>query len=59
VLPRWLVERYSNHSLCELSVHGFPQYHQIDVIYSRQYPLGIAGQWLKDALLQADHSSGI
>lgn len=59
VLPRWLVERYSNHSLSLLSVQGFPQHHQIDVIYSRQYPLGIAGQWLKDALLQADHSSGI
>lgn len=58
VLPRWLVERYSNHTLCELAVLGYPQYHRIDVIYSRQYPLGIAGQWLKDALLQADHSSG-
>lgn len=59
VLPRWLVERYSNHTLCELKVLGYPQHHRIDVICSRQYPLGIAGQWLKDALLQADHSNGI
>jgi DNA-binding transcriptional LysR family regulator len=59
VLPRWLTERYSHQTLCELHVIGYPQHHQIDLIYSRQYPLGIAGQWLKQTLLDADHSNNI
>ena len=50
VLPRWLVLQFGHHVLKELSVEGWPQLFEVDVIWSNKNPPGPAGRWLIDEL---------
>lgn len=45
-LPDWLVERYADGKLQSLKVSGWPRYMAVDVIWSRQRSLGLAGNWI-------------
>lgn len=53
-LPRWLVSGYANGRLKELPVSGWPRSQTVDVVWSRQRPLGPAANWLLDRLLDRD-----
>ncbi len=53
-LPRWLVSGYANGRLKELPVSGWPRSQAVDVVWSRQRPLGPAANWLLDRLLDRD-----
>ena len=50
VLPRWLVLQFGHRVLKELSVEGWPQLFEVDVIWSNKNPPGPAGRWLIDEL---------
>ncbi|NWL80275.1 LysR family transcriptional regulator [Pseudomonas taiwanensis] len=50
-LPRWLVSGYANGRLKELQVPGWPRSQAVDVVWSRQRPLGPAASWLLERLL--------
>lgn len=49
-LPRWIVQRYAANQMLELHIDGWPVELSVDVIWSRQYPLGQAGQWLLEQM---------
>ena len=53
-LPRWLVDNYGAGRLSELQVPGWPRQQALEVIWSRQQPLGPAASWLRQALLGHD-----
>lgn len=50
-LPRALVSRFGS-GLVELPVAGYPRRVAMDVVWSRGHPLGPAGQWLVQQLLE-------
>lgn len=50
-LPRWLVERFADQTLVELSVRGWPKPIVVDAIWSRKVSLGPAGRWLLERML--------
>jgi len=50
-IPRWQVNRFAADSLVELKARGWPQRVPVDVVWSRQCQLGLAGHWLLQALL--------
>ena len=50
VLPRWLVRQFGHQVLKELSVEGWPQLFEVDVVWSNKNPPGPAGRWLIDEL---------
>lgn len=51
ILPRWLVEQFGHQMLVELPVKGWPQWIEMDVVWSKQHPPGPAGFWMIDNLL--------
>ena len=51
-LPRWLVARFGNGSLVELTVRGWPRPVYVDALWSRVYPPGPAGSWLLSKMLE-------
>ena len=51
-LPRWLVARFGNGSLVELTVRGWPRPVYVDALWSRLYPPGPAGSWLLRKMLE-------
>jgi DNA-binding transcriptional LysR family regulator len=51
-LPRWLVERFGNAGLVELSVLSWPRSVAVDVLWSRQRPPGPAGSWMLSQMLE-------
>jgi DNA-binding transcriptional LysR family regulator len=51
-LPRWLVARFGNGSLVELTVRGWPRPVYVDALWSRLYPPGPAGSWLLSKMLE-------
>ncbi|PAW52177.1 LysR family transcriptional regulator [Pseudomonas moraviensis] len=51
-LPRWLVRRFGNGSLVELTVRGWPRPVYVDALWSRVYPPGPAGSWLLSKMLE-------
>ena len=51
-LPRWLVGRFGNGSLVELTVRGWPRPVYVDALWSRLYPPGPAGSWLLSKMLE-------
>lgn len=51
ILPRWLVEQFGHQVLTELTVAGWPQLIEMDVVWSKQHPPGPAGFWMIDNLL--------
>ena len=51
-LPRWLVARFGNGSLLELTVRGWPRPVYVDALWSRVYPPGPAGSWLLSKMLE-------
>lgn len=51
-LPRWLVARFDNGSLLELTVRGWPRPVAVDVVWSRLHPPGPAGSWLLGRMLE-------
>ncbi|MGP6461087.1 LysR family transcriptional regulator [Pseudomonas parakoreensis] len=51
-LPRWLVGRFGNGSLVELTVRGWPRPVYVDALWSRVYPPGPAGSWLLSKMLE-------
>ncbi|MFJ2281979.1 LysR family transcriptional regulator [Pseudomonas sp. NPDC087803] len=51
-LPRWLVARFGNATLVELSVRGWPRPVYVDALWSRLYPPGPAGSWLLSKMLE-------
>jgi DNA-binding transcriptional LysR family regulator len=50
-IPRGMVSRLAVGNLHELDARGWPQRMPIDVIWSRQRPLGRAGTWLLQEML--------
>jgi DNA-binding transcriptional LysR family regulator len=51
-LPRWLVARFGNGSLVELTVRGWPRPVYVDALWSRIHPPGPAGSWLLSKMLE-------
>ena len=51
-LPRWLVGRFGNGTLVELTVRGWPKPVFVDALWSRLYPPGPAGSWLLSKMLE-------
>ncbi|MBP5955479.1 LysR family transcriptional regulator [Pseudomonas anatoliensis] len=51
-LPRWLVGRFGNGTLVELTVRGWPKPVFVDALWSRLYPPGPAGSWLLGKMLE-------
>ncbi|WP_247267085.1 MULTISPECIES: LysR family transcriptional regulator [Pseudomonas] len=51
-LPRWLVARFGNGSLVELTLRGWPRPVYVDALWSRIYPPGPAGSWLLSKMLE-------
>jgi len=51
-LPRWLVERFGNAGLIELSVRSWPRSVAVDALWSRHHPPGPAGSWLLGKMLE-------
>ncbi|WP_273831213.1 LysR family transcriptional regulator [Serratia bockelmannii] len=49
-LPTNYVEKFGNGRLKKLNTPGWPKYHEIDVIWSANHPLGPAGKWLIEQL---------
>lgn len=49
-LPRWIVQRYAADQMLELQIDGWPVELSVDAIWSRDYPLGQAGQWLLEQM---------
>jgi DNA-binding transcriptional LysR family regulator len=52
-IPRWMVEHFAEHKLCEIEARGWPRRVPVDAVWSRQRPLGQAGQWLLQTMLAA------
>ncbi|MGI3130717.1 LysR family transcriptional regulator [Halopseudomonas pachastrellae] len=52
-LPRWLVDNYAAGRLTQLNAPGWPRQQALEVIWSRQRPLGPAASWLRESLLTA------
>ncbi|MFV3370286.1 LysR family transcriptional regulator [Pseudomonas sp. NY15435] len=50
-LPSWMVGRFASGRMQELKVAGWPRRVAVDVIWSRQRPLGPASSWLMERLL--------
>jgi len=50
-IPRWLVTRFAGGTLVELQARGWPRRVAVDALWSRAAPLGLAGNWLLQALL--------
>jgi DNA-binding transcriptional LysR family regulator len=53
-IPRWLVTRFASDRLVELQARGWPRRVSVDALWSRAAPLGLAGNWLLQALLAPD-----
>lgn len=51
-LPRWLVGRFDNGTLMELTVRGWPRPVGVDALWSRLHPPGPAGSWLLAKMLE-------
>lgn len=49
-LPRALVDKFGDGMLVELPVRGYPRRVEIDVVWMRRTPLGVAGQWFIEQL---------
>ncbi|MFP9231176.1 LysR family transcriptional regulator [Pectobacterium cacticida] len=52
ILPRWLVVQYDQNKLVELPVAGWPQWIDVDIVWSKPHPPGPAGLWMIDHLLE-------
>lgn len=52
ILPRWLVIKYGQQTLCELPVPGWPQSIAVDAVWSMHSPPGPAGRWMIDQLCE-------
>jgi DNA-binding transcriptional LysR family regulator len=52
-IPRWMVTRFAVGSLSELDARGWPRRVPVDAVWSRQRPLGRAGIWLLQKMLEA------
>ncbi|MEH0834028.1 LysR family transcriptional regulator [Pectobacterium cacticida] len=52
ILPRWLVAQYDQNKLVELPVAGWPQWIDVDIVWSKPHPPGPAGLWMIDHLLE-------
>ncbi|TBU94675.1 LysR family transcriptional regulator [Phytopseudomonas dryadis] len=52
-LPRHLVSTYAEGRLRELPVNGWPKQVPVDVVWSRERPLGPAASWLLERLLNS------
>ncbi|MDB5895765.1 MAG: transcriptional regulator, LysR family, partial [Rhodoferax sp.] len=50
-VPRWMVNHFAADKLHELNARGWPRRVPVDVVWSRQRPLGQAGTWLLQAML--------
>ncbi|CAJ0788261.1 putative HTH-type transcriptional regulator YahB [Ralstonia condita] len=50
-LPRWLVDHFAADRLHEVRARGWPRQLPVDVVWSRQRPLGQAGAWLLETML--------
>ncbi len=50
-IPRWMVTRFAEHKLCEIDARGWPRRVPVDAVWSRQRPLGQAGNWLLKTML--------
>ncbi|MEL4888024.1 LysR family transcriptional regulator [Pectobacterium betavasculorum] len=57
ILPRWLVAQYDRQKLVELPVSGWPQWIDVDVVWSKPHPPGPAGLWMIDNLLAQQEST--
>ncbi|UYA59138.1 LysR-family transcriptional regulator 1 [Pectobacterium sp. F1-1] len=57
ILPRWLVAQYDRKKLVELPVAGWPQWIDVDVVWSKPHPPGPAGLWMIDNLLAQQEST--
>ncbi len=57
-IPRWMVTRFALDSLHELAARGWPRRIPVDAVWSRQRPLGRAGNWLlQEMLAPAGHAA--
>ena len=57
-IPRWMVSRFARTTLQPLRARGWPQRAPIDAVWSRQRPLGRAGTWLLQEMLDRPGQSG-
>ena len=55
-VPRWMVNHFALDKLHELDARGWPRRVPVDVVWSRQRPLGQAGTWLLQAMLAPDQA---
>ena len=51
-IPRWMVSRFAKGKLVELQARGWPKRVTVDIVWSRKKPLGQAGSWLLDQMLE-------
>jgi len=49
-LPRWVADRFGAKTLQELSARGWPRLVAVDALCLKGTSLGLAGNWLLDAL---------
>jgi DNA-binding transcriptional LysR family regulator len=49
-LPRWVADRFGAKTLKELSARGWPRLVAVDALCLKGASLGLAGNWLLDAL---------
>ncbi len=49
-LPRWIADRFGAQQLKEVSARGWPRFVAVDAVCLKGATLGIAGNWLMDAL---------
>jgi len=49
-LPRWVADRFGAKTLKELSARGWPRLVAVDTLCLKGATLGLAGNWLLDAL---------
>ncbi|MCG8710596.1 LysR family transcriptional regulator [Brenneria sp. 4F2] len=59
ILPRWLVSQFGHQNLVELTVAGWPQLIDVDIVWSKPYPPGPAGLWMIDNLLAQQENAVI
>lgn len=50
-IPRWMVTRFAQDKLQELTARGWPRSVPVDAVWSRQRALGRAGTWLLQEML--------
>jgi DNA-binding transcriptional LysR family regulator len=49
-LPRWIADRFGAKQLKEVSARGWPRFVAVDAVCLKGAALGVAGNWLMDAL---------